>query len=350
MDWLYCKKCGEKISENEKFCKQCGSKVNTFNLKNIFIGFLVLALVIFAFIGGSLMMNNDKAEKRSVSLNATAETNKNSSSSTSLLSETSSSSTLDSIESTKKATKTISSDSLYQNNVTNEKITGSFKILKKKELPPGFFEINKNNSLISMQGNISGIEMVGTLIDIDISIRNISNQSLMIDPTAFFIYQNAKNSNIYSEVDNTFNIALEPGHSITISEMFTNIPDSYLYDGWTIFYETTMYDLITAPGGDEGYIRVLHMKSPYADDEGSTTESQTRNATNSEINELNRFFLDTGGTQDQVEQITWVINPGKNGRFSADAMHSGVQKRIRTVGYDPSLGYMTKAEYLALTD
>lgn len=344
---MYCKKCGEEISGNEKFCNRCGSIINTFNFKKIFIVFFVSVLVIFSFIGGSLMMNNDTPEKRSIALDATAETNKNSSSnSSSISSQSETAPTLTSSEPIKKVFETISSDDLYRYDVKTDKILGTFKFLKDSTLPAGFSEINKDNVFVEFKGHEDTSQKLSN-INIDITIRNISNTNLMMTPSKLFIYSSSTNNKIYSEVSIPFNLAIEPSCSVVIPSIFTDVSDQSLVGGWSLLYDTVMNGLVIVPEGSEGFTNTLKMSIPSTNE---STESQPRTATAVETSELNEFFLNTGGTQDQVDQITWKIWDGSFGRFSADAMHSGVQKRIRTVGYDPEMGYMTKAEYLALTD
>lgn len=272
-------------------------------------------------------------------------------------SKSSSSKTNKTTNSTNKSSELIQTEDLeselYEDQAKTDKVMGTFKFLKAPTLPNGFSEMNKNNVLIEFQGHQDTSEKISK-INIDITIRNISNTNMMIVPSKIFIHRNITGNKIYSEVETPLNIAIEPNCSIVVPNIFTSVPDQHLVGGWSLSYDTAMESLISVPAGAEGFTDTLKMAntgtSNINETESSDTEDNSRIATESEAKELNDFFIENGGTEEQLSQVTWLIVPSflKTGRFSAEAMHSTAGKTIMTVGYDPDFGYMTEFEFVEL--
>lgn len=346
---MYCKNCGSRVSVSGNFCKNCGNKLSFNGKKKIFI-ISTFVLVILSVTITSIMGFGGKENSivtREIALK----------SSTSSIVETSESSQMNRVSSsTSKLNETIqtenSKNDLYEEQAKTDKVMGTFKFLKSPTLPAGFLEMNKNNVLIEFQGYQDTTQKFADHVNIDITIKNISNNNLMVNSSKLFIHSNSTTDKIYSEVSTPWNIAIEPSCSIVIPKIFTSVPDQHLVGGWSLSYDTAMDSLVSVPAGSEGFIDTLKMASSGTSNinetESSESEFESRIATEIEAKELNDFFIENGGTEEQLSQVTWWIAPNhlKTGGFSAEAMHSTAGKTIMTVGYDPEIGYMTESEYV----
>ncbi|MGM0215821.1 zinc ribbon domain-containing protein [Enterococcus sp. AZ109] len=364
----FCPECGEPVMREANFCTNCGHKfeqstVNTsqsdkefqnsetidqavipeevssnrsMNRKKLGIitGIIIITLIGF-FLFAYLNLNNRNEQltsatsSTSIAINRKESTQENSSNSI----------TEKKLESTDPNDYFITDTSIK----APETIQGTFRLMKNKEIPSLFTSVSATTS----QVETTGVQVPDThSITIDVSIRNLSSQFLVVDPSKFTLVSPFTTE--VSLVSSPYNLAIMPNDAAFLRGVFANVNDQKLVEGWQLYYENNL--LISAPSGEAGFTETLQI--PQLIQDAGNDNGQDKVDRSNVFDYIDKYFQEEHGTTiEEFMKLTQFssVNEEPDGFFITANNLSGAGGNCFKVNFDGTVDEYNSAGNMLIT-